>query len=132
MTSIYYLLTADSPVGHFHQNRSDILHFFHVGDPIEYFLLDPAHGRLERVVVGGDLRAGQQPQLLVKGGVWKASRLLRGAYGYGLISEAVAPGFAYEDMTLARRDELLNAYPEHKTLIHALTRAENPVKPATQ
>ena len=35
MTSIYYLLTEDSPVGQFHFNQSDILHFYHLGDPIE-------------------------------------------------------------------------------------------------
>jgi len=30
MTSIYYLLTAESPVGQFHFNQSDILHYFHL------------------------------------------------------------------------------------------------------
>src|SRR5690606_40803653 len=38
MTCIYYLLTADSPIGHFHRNRSDIMHFFHAGDPLTYYL----------------------------------------------------------------------------------------------
>ena len=33
-TSILYLLTKDSPIGHFHQNTSNILHFYHGGDPI--------------------------------------------------------------------------------------------------
>lgn len=29
LTSIYYLLTEQSPVGQFHFNQSDILHYFH-------------------------------------------------------------------------------------------------------
>ena len=29
MTSIYYLLTKDSPIGHFHLNHSDIVHYYH-------------------------------------------------------------------------------------------------------
>ena len=39
MTSIYYLLTEQSPVGQFHFNHSDIVHFFHLGDPIEYSMI---------------------------------------------------------------------------------------------
>lgn len=34
LTSIYYLLTRESPIGHFHRNRSDIVHYFHAGDPL--------------------------------------------------------------------------------------------------
>ncbi|WP_440996801.1 cupin domain-containing protein [Arhodomonas sp. SL1] len=121
MTSIHYLLTADAPVGHFHRNRSDIIHFFHLGDPIRYYLLDE-DGRMETVDLGPDLAAGQCLQLAVPGGVWKASELLAGPAGHGLISEAVAPGFEYEDMTLARRDELARRFPAHADTIARLTR----------
>ncbi|WP_324290231.1 cupin domain-containing protein [Streptomyces antarcticus] len=38
MTSIHYLLTHWSPVGHWHLNRSDILHFHHHGEPVTYHL----------------------------------------------------------------------------------------------
>ncbi|MCT6778171.1 cupin domain-containing protein, partial [Streptomyces sp. CS7] len=31
LTSIHYLLTRGSPVGHWHLNESDILHFHHHG-----------------------------------------------------------------------------------------------------
>jgi len=40
MTSIYYLLSAQSPIGHFHMNQSDIMHYFHMGDPITYYMLN--------------------------------------------------------------------------------------------
>ncbi len=46
LTSIYYLLTRDSPVGHWHLNHSDILHFFHLGTPVTYYLIHP-DGSLE-------------------------------------------------------------------------------------
>ena len=39
MTSIFYLLATQSPIGHFHINRSDIVHYFHLGDPISYYLI---------------------------------------------------------------------------------------------
>lgn len=121
MTSIHYLLTDASPVGHFHLNRSDIVHYYHLGDPIEYFLLH-SDGELERVVMGPDVAEGQRLQLTVRGGIWKASRLLPGAHGYGLISEAVSPGFDFADMTLGEQAELTGKFPQHGALIEALTR----------
>ena len=75
MTSIYYLLTEQSPVGQFHFNHSDIVHFFHLGDPIEYSMIH-ADGSLETLVMGNDILAGQHLQMHVPGGIWKASRLL--------------------------------------------------------
>jgi len=120
MTSIYYLLTADSPIGHWHRNRSDIVHFFHLGGPIEYHVIHP-DGRLERVVLGPDPRQGHRLQFTVRGGAWKMSRLPEGV-DYGLISEAVSPGFDYEDMTLGSESALLEAYPEHRDVIVGFTR----------
>ena len=119
LTSIYYLLTHERPIGHWHLNRSDILHYYHLGSPVHYYLIHP-DGRLETAVLGPDLAAGQQLQLVVRGGVWKASHLPGG--DYGLISEAVAPGFEYQDMTLGERDALLAAFPQHADLIRAYTR----------
>lgn len=57
MTSIYYLLTKDSPIGHFHLNQSDIVHYFHMGNPIQYSLIFP-DGTLNTVVMGRDIIAG--------------------------------------------------------------------------
>lgn len=121
MTSIYYMLTAQSPIGHLHRNRSDIMHYFHGGDPITYYVLNE-EGQLQTYRLGPDLAAGQTFQLLVKGGLWKASRIATdGRYGYGLISEAVAPGFDYQDMVLGERDILSQRFPQHKGLIAQLT-----------
>ena len=108
LTSIYYLLTDDSPIGHLHKNRSDILHYFHTGSPLAYLIVHP-DGRLERQVLGPDLAQGQQLQLLVRGGCWKASELESGEYG--LISEAVVPGFEYEDMELATPELVRRRFP---------------------
>ncbi len=110
MTSIYYLLTADAPLGRLHRNRSDILHFFHAGAPLTYWLLFP-DGRLERQRLGPDPLQGQVLQLKVPGGVWKASVLESGAYG--LISEAVAPGFDAADREMASAAAIRQTFPAH-------------------
>ncbi|MGL6244150.1 cupin domain-containing protein [Pseudomonas sp.] len=120
MTSIYYMLTKDSPTGHFHLNQSDIVHYYHLGDAIQYSLIFP-DGTLKTVVMGSDIIAGQCLQLHVPGGVWKASRLTDGLAGYGLISEAVSPGFDYADMELGNRHRLSDQFPEHSELIGRLT-----------
>jgi len=122
MTSIYYLLSADSPVGHFHVNQSDIMHYFHKGDAITYYMLEP-DGNLQITVLGPDPTKGHQLQMMVKGGTWKASKVPTDAkYGYGLVGEAVAPGFDYADMQLGKTATLLQKFPQHKKLIQELSR----------
>ncbi|WP_019501488.1 cupin domain-containing protein [Pseudanabaena sp. PCC 6802] len=108
MTSIYYLLTDDRPVDRLHKNLSDIMHYFHAGSPITYILVD-LEGRLHKVKLGLDLTQGEVPQLLVPGGYWKAAVLEAGEYG--LIGEAVAPGFDYRDMTIATADKIRAQFP---------------------
>ena len=126
LSSIFYLLAAESPIGHFHLNQSDIVHYFHLGDPITYYLLHPT-GKLETTVMGSDVRNGQVLQLTVPGGVWKASEIpANGSHGFGLISEAVTPGFEYDDMTLGYRDLLMARFPQHEALVKRLSRARAP------
>ena len=121
MSSIYYLLNAESPVGHFHRNKSDIVHYFHMGDPIAYFLIHP-DGELQEVTLGHNIEEDHKLQLVVPGGVWKASRLIaNGAFGYGLISEAVSPSFNYDDMTLGSSTLLKREFPQHGDLIDKLS-----------
>lgn len=119
MTSIFYLLTQNAGIGHFHMNRSDIMHYFHQGDPIDYYILTP-NGELTVVTMGNDLVSGHVMQLMVPGGVWKASKLKEGLSGYGLIGEAVAPGFDFDDMQLGDYATMLASFPQHKSIIDHL------------
>lgn len=108
LTSIYYLLTDDSPINYLHRNRSDIIHYFHGGSPITYLTISP-EGILRRQVLGWDFAAGHQPQILVKGGDWKAGILEQGEFG--LLGEAVAPGFDYDDEELATPTQIQSLFP---------------------
>lgn len=121
LTSIYYLLTRDSPIGHLHVNRSDILHFHQGGAPIRYILLSPT-GELSHFILGNDIKAGQQLQALVPGGWWKASELLESECDYGLISEAVSPGFEYEDMRFVSKADIEEDYPNFLPELERLCR----------
>tara|TARA_Y200000002_G_scaffold16631_2_gene12983 strand:- start:1424 stop:2035 length:612 start_codon:yes stop_codon:yes gene_type:complete len=122
LTSIFYLLTSDSSVGHFHLNKSDIVHYYHIGDPIIYYLISP-DGQLTTHKLGNNLQNNEDLQLTVPGGTWKASQLaLNGKFGYGLVSEAVSPGFEYIDMQLGNVDDLVDKFPQHKKIIQLLTK----------
>lgn len=110
MTSIFYLLTDDRPTNYFHKNISDIVHYFHTGSALTYMIIHP-DGKFEKIKLGMNINAGEVPQLIVKGGCWKAATLLSGEYG--LLGEAVAPGFEYRDMQIADAS-LLEEFPRLK------------------
>ncbi len=110
LSSIYYMLTDDSPIGYFHRNQSDIIHYWHAGSSLHYTLISP-QGEVSQHILGPSILDGnEQLQLTVAGGYWKASRLIQGEYG--LLSEAVAPGFDYADMTLANMQQMQRDFPQ--------------------
>lgn len=109
ITSIYYLLTKEQPIGYFNKNQSPILHYFHGGSPLTYLILSE-NGHLERVKLGFDVTKNQVPQLLVPENCWKATILESGEYG--LLGEAVSPGFDYRDMSLATPDYFRSHFPQ--------------------
>ncbi len=106
MTAIHYVLGGDYPVSLLHCNRSDIVHFHEAGCSMRYVLLHPT-GELEEHILGpmGD------PELVVSGGVFKGSEVIGG--GWGMIGEAVSPGFDYRDRTLASKTDIATKYPQH-------------------
>ena len=124
-STIYYMLTAESPFGYLHVNRSDILHFFHHGWSLTYLLID-GDGRLERKVLGPDVRKGEEPYIFVPGGTWKATVLEHGEYG--LLSEVAVPAFDCRDrefLTVARTQQL---FPHlQSTLVPYLRTRETPL-----
>lgn len=116
-SSIYYLLTNKNNVGHFHKNKSDILHFHHGVGVIRYYLVSE-QGQLSMVNMGSDLDKGQQLQLVVPAGVWKASELIEG--DMGLVSEVVIPEFRFEDMVLASYSDMAAWDVDKKALKHLI------------
>lgn len=108
ITSIYYLLANDEPICYFHIDKSDVIHFFHSGHPVTFLTID-SEGTLKEVLLGPDVSKGHVPQMLVKGGTWKAAILKEGEFG--LLSEVVSPGFHESDEKLGRVEVLQNLFP---------------------
>jgi len=111
MNSIFYLLTTQSPMGSLHRNRSVIAHFHHAGDPATYLLV-ARDGEVTEVVLGSDYLAGQVPAFSAPSDCWKTSWIQRldGA-GACLISEAVVPGFRYDDHEMATLEGFTEEHP---------------------
>lgn len=107
-TSIYYMLTDDRPIGYFHTNLSDVVHYFHLGSALIYYLISP-QGDLKVYTLGANPQKGEQMQLIVPGHYWKATLLTEGEFG--LLGENVAPGFEYQDNRLATPAELAKLFP---------------------
>jgi uncharacterized protein len=119
-TAIYFLLHPGER-SRWHVVRSDELWFWHSGGPLTLRLagysapagagasgpsgqtapspaMSPPAGVVD-VLLGPDVLAGQQPQVLVPGGVWQcAAPAVDEAV---LVSCVVAPGFDFADFSLA-------------------------------
>ncbi len=118
-TAIYYLLTADT-FSEMHRLPTEEVFHFYAGSPMRMLQLFP-DGAGREVVIGPDVLAGQQPQVVVPPGVWQGSRLEPGG-AFILLGATMAPGFDYADYEQGRRSELTAQYPDHAEAIRFLTR----------
>jgi uncharacterized protein len=118
-TAIYFLL-AELDFSAFHRIASDELWHFYAGSGLIVHVIDP-EGNYSELQLGNAFEAGEVFQAVVKAGCWFASRLKDPA-GFALVGCTVAPGFDFADFEMAKRSELVAAYPKHRKLIEELTR----------
>jgi predicted cupin superfamily sugar epimerase len=118
-TAIYYLLTPDS-FSALHRLPSDEIYHFYLGDPVQMLLLHP-NGKSQAIWLGHGIDAGMRVQVVVPGGTWQGSRLMRGGR-FALLGTTMAPGFQPGDYDPGDRAALSEAYPDRRDLIAALTR----------
>lgn len=109
ITTIHYMLEASRPYALLHRNKSDIVHFYEGGGVFRYLTFSPGD-KFEEFFLG----PGYQRQLIVAGGTWKATELIDG--DWGLVGEAVSPGFDYRDRELAQRSQIIDLHPELRNL----------------
>ena len=106
----HYMLTAERPHQDWVNNMSDHVHYHHAGGTLIYNLVLPDGTFVERRL-GTNVAAGDEPQLVVKGGTLKSVRLEAGAE-FGLLGEGVAPGFDFRDFKWVTAKELKALSPE--------------------
>ena len=99
-TTIYYLLEADE-VSAWHRVDADEVWAWHAGGPLSLTISPPDGKGAGANTLGPDLRAGQNPHLVVPKDHWQTAESL-GAWT--LVSCFVAPGFEFAGFELAPED----------------------------
>jgi predicted cupin superfamily sugar epimerase len=120
-TAIYYLLAPDT-FSELHRLPTEEVFHLYLGGPVRQLQLF-AGGASREIVIGHDVLAGQQPQVIVPAGVWQGS-LLEPGVDFALLGATMAPGFDYADYEQGRRSILAGLYPTHAELIGRLTRLD--------
>jgi uncharacterized protein len=120
-TAIYFLMTPDlDGFSALHRLDTDEIWHWHAGDAVEHVQLGSAATVLR---LGGDVLAGEMPQLLVPAGVWQGARLAAGgARGWALFSCTMAPGWADDAAEYGTREAMRAAFPSAAAWVDALTR----------
>jgi len=118
-TAIYFLLEGEN-FSAFHRLRSDELWHFYAGATVEVHVIDES-GDHSEILLGRNAEAGEVFQAVVKAGCWFGSRV-RDGRSWALVGCTVSPGFDFEDFEMAKRDELVRLYPQHREVIGRLTR----------
>ncbi len=96
-TAIYFLLAAgEQSAWHRVRDAAEIWHFY-AGAPLALSLSPTGIGS-ERLVLGADLEAGEQPQIVVPRDCWQAAESLG---DWTLCGCTVAPGFDFAGFELA-------------------------------
>ncbi|WP_183967532.1 cupin domain-containing protein [Sagittula marina] len=96
-TAIYFLLKPGER-SHWHRvDATEIWHWY-AGSPLELSQAPTDAGPCRRDLLGPDITAGQQPQLIVPEHHWQAAYALD---GWALVGCTVSPGFRFEGFDLA-------------------------------
>jgi len=116
-TAIYFLLEENSRTV-FHRIKSDELWFFHVGEPVEIFILEQEGAK--KILLGNDLNNGESLQAIIPAGKWFAAKSKTNK-GFSLVSCTVSPGFDFSDFEIALRENLIMEFPSHEALVEEFT-----------
>lgn len=119
-TSIYFLLEGKQK-SNFHKLKSDEIWHYYDGCGVNIFIIDDS-GKLTEIKLGKNFEL----QAVIINNNWFGAELSE-KNSFCLLGCTVAPGFDFEDFELAKREELLNLFPEHKEVIERLTSGQEVV-----
>ncbi|MBR3947327.1 MAG: cupin domain-containing protein [Bacteroidales bacterium] len=116
ISTIYYML-CDSDFSAFHRlHGMTEIWYYHAGECLDIYVID-ANGEL----VVHHLSADDEMQVVIEPEQWFAAEL-PGRKGFSLVGCAVAPAFKFENFELAKKDDLLREFPQHRATIERLCR----------
>lgn len=115
-----HLLFFPGAFAAFHKvHNSEELWLIHEGRLLVHVLHPDGSHQVLRL--GMDLAADERPAVAVPANYWQAAEIPEGTpFAFG--TNVCAPPFSYKEFTIARREELLQEFPDHAALIIRLTR----------
>jgi predicted cupin superfamily sugar epimerase len=116
-TSIYFLLRSED-YSLFHRIQSDELWHYYAGSSLTLYILDK--GGLKTFTLGPNPEKGEILQLVIPFNTWFGAKVNQ-PDSYVLSGCTVSPGFDFNDFEMARRQDLLQAYPSQQQVIEMLT-----------
>ena len=115
--SAVHLLEKNN-VSHFHRIKSDEIWYYHAGSPLHVYVIYP-NGELKELKIGPNLKDGEVLQAIVPANTIFGSTCTN---EYSLVGCMVSPGFDFNDFELFPTSQLLDLYPQHKTIIEVLSK----------
>jgi uncharacterized protein len=117
-TSICFLLRSHE-FSAFHRIQSDEIWHFYAGSAVTIYEID-VQGNLLTHLLGNQISNGETFQAVIKAGNWFAARV-QAADSFALVGCTVAPGFDFADFELAKKEALLQRFPQHSKVIEELS-----------
>lgn len=118
-TTIYYLLESND-FSTMHRLKSDEQWFHIDGSALTIHSIAP-DGYYIQHHIGKNFEKGESPYAMVSHGCWFGGTVNE-PDSFALVGCFVAPGFDFDDFELAKKDQLIKQFPQHKNLIEKLTR----------
>jgi predicted cupin superfamily sugar epimerase len=146
-TAIYFLL-GHNDTSKFHKIKSDEVWHYYAGETLSIVELDNERKISKTTKLGPNLLNGEVLQYVVPANTWFGSYLPEphapgeGVHvnvnipapnpntssGYTLVGCTVAPGFEFQDFEMAKRDELIQEFPQAIDIINRLTENVTDIK----
>lgn len=122
-SAIYYYLDSDD-FSAWHKLACDEMWHFYSGSDLILHMIDDK-GELECVCLG-DVNSNDEAvsQYLIPANTWFAAEI-GSDNAFALIGCTCFPAFDERDFVLGDRDELTKKFPQHKDIIHRLTRGKS-------
>ena len=118
---IYFLLDGDD-FSAFHRLKQDEVWHFYAGSSLTLHVIDPT-GSYTTVKLGLNLKAGEEPQAVIKAGWWFGATV-DDTKSYSLVGCTVSPAFDFQAFEMPSRARLTGLFPQHRKIIEKLTRPD--------
>lgn len=122
-SAIFYLL--ENKTGSFselHSLPNDEIWHFYLGDSVELHLFDKDSLIYEKRILGKKILNGQLVQTTVKAGITMGAKLMDSG-AWALLGTTMAPPFEDDDYKQQSKKEILELFPDKRTIIESLTRS---------